>query len=124
MNRTLLISIIIIMLIISACGSPAPAGPMELTYMMWGSPEELAVWQTIVDEFQKANPNIKVKVDVSDWDGYWESLKTLYAANTPPDIFAMDGPLFPDWQSRGVLLNLQPYIDKTPGFLDGFYPVT
>jgi multiple sugar transport system substrate-binding protein len=36
----------------------------------------------------------------------------------------MDAPLYPDWQSRGVLLNLQPYIDKTPGFLDGFYPAT
>jgi len=68
------------------------------------------------------NPNIKVNVDVSGWDGYWEKLKTLFAGNTPPDIFVMDGPLFQDWYSRGVLLNLQPYIDATPGFLDGFYP--
>lgn len=120
-----------------ACGgqptaTPAPAGTqapstgnaVEISYMMWGSPEELAVWQKIVDEFQAANPNIKVKVEVSDWTGYWEKLKVLYASNTPPDVFAMDGPLFPDWQSRGVLLNLQPYIDATPGMLDGFYPVT
>jgi len=34
----------------------------------------------------------------------------------------MDGPLYPDWVSRGVLLNMQPYIDKTPGLLDGLYP--
>jgi multiple sugar transport system substrate-binding protein len=92
--------------------------------MMWGSPEELAVWQKMVDDFQAVNPNITVHVDVSDWNSYWDKLKTLYAGGTPPDIFAMDGPLFPDWQSRGVLLNLQPYIDATPGFLDGFYPVT
>ena len=36
----------------------------------------------------------------------------------------MDAPLFLDWQSRGALLNLQPYIDANPGFLDGFYPQT
>ncbi|MCK7475686.1 MAG: extracellular solute-binding protein, partial [Rhodopseudomonas palustris] len=28
------------------------------------------------------------------------------------DVFAMDGPLFPDYQSRGVLLDLKPYIDR------------
>ncbi|MBI1281007.1 MAG: extracellular solute-binding protein [Anaerolineaceae bacterium] len=96
----------------------------EITYMMWGSPEELAVWQKIVDEFEAANPTIKVNVDVSDWTSYWDKLKTLMAGGTPPDVFAMDAPLYPDWQSRGVLLNLQPYIDKDPTMLDGFYPVT
>src|SRR5689334_22978627 len=92
--------------------------------MMWGSPEELAVWQTIVDEFQAQNPGITVNVDVSDWESYWDKLRTLYAGGTPPDVFAMDAPLYPDWQSRGVLLNLQPYIDQDPTFLDGLYPVT
>jgi len=98
--------------------------PVDIKYMMWGSPEELAVWQTIVDEFQVAHPEIHVTVDVSDWDSYWDKLQTLFAGGTPPDVFAMDAPLFPDWQSRGVLLNMQPYIDAAPGFLDGIYPVT
>ena len=92
--------------------------------MMWGDPEELKVWQQIVDDFQAKNPNITVKVDVSDWDSYWTKLKTLYAGGTPPDVFAMDAPLYPDWVSRGALLNLQTYIDATPGLLDGLYPNT
>ena len=96
----------------------------EITYMMWGSPEELAVWQTIVDEFEAANPGITVNVDVSDWTSYWDKLKTLVAGGTPPDVFAMDAPLYPDWQTRGVLLNLQPYLDANPTMLEGFYPVT
>jgi multiple sugar transport system substrate-binding protein len=110
-----------------ATAVPAAQGsgePVEITYMMWGSPEELEVWNAIVADFQTANPNITVKVDVSDWDSYWNKLKTLYAGGTPPDVFAMDGPLYPDWQSRGVLLNLQPYVDKSPGLLDGLYPNT
>jgi multiple sugar transport system substrate-binding protein len=96
--------------------------PVEITFMAWGAPEELDVWQKIADEFHAANPNITVKMDVSDWDSYWTKLDTLFAGGTPPDVFAMDAPLYLDWQSRGVLLNLQPYIDATPGFLDGFYP--
>lgn len=96
----------------------------NITFMAWGSPEELAVWQTIADEFNAANPDIAVTVDVSDWDAFFNKLQTLFAGGTPPDVFAMDAPLYPDWQSRGVLLNLQPYIDATPGLLDGMYPVT
>ncbi len=98
--------------------------PAEISFMMWGSPDELKVWQQIVDDFQAKYPNIKVNVDVSDWDSYWTKLKTLYAGGTPPDVFAMDAPLYPDWVARGALLNLQKYIDATPGLLDGLYPNT
>jgi multiple sugar transport system substrate-binding protein len=101
---------------------PTTAEPVEITFMAWGAPEELEVWQKIADEFHAANPNITVKMDVSDWDSYWTKLETLFAGGTPPDTFAMDAPLFLDWQSRGTLLNLQKYIDATPGFLENFYP--
>jgi multiple sugar transport system substrate-binding protein len=123
MKRIILITVLIASMFLSACGG-GTKGPVTISFMAWGAPEELAVWQQIVDDFQAANPNIKVNVEVSDWDSYWTKLKTLLAANTPPDVFAMDAPLYLDYQSRGVLLNLQPYIDKTPGLLDGFYPVT
>ena len=96
----------------------------DVTFMAWGSPEELTVWQTIADEFNKANPDVNVSVDVSDWEEYFNKLQTLFAGGTPPDVFAMDAPLYPDWRSRGVLKNLQPYLDAEPEVLDGFYPVT
>jgi multiple sugar transport system substrate-binding protein len=102
----------------------AAAGAVSVSFMMWGAPEELEVWQAVVDDFQKANPAINVQVDVSDWDSYWTKLNTLVAGGTPPDVFAMDAPYYLDWQSRGALLNLQPYIDKTLGFLEGLFPQT
>ena len=125
MNRKALLVVVLAMFLLALTSvTQAQDPPTEIKYMMWGSPEELAVWQTIVDEFQVAHPDIHVTVDVSDWDSYWDKLQTLFAGGTPPDVFAMDAPLYLDWQSRGVLKNLQPYIDATPGFLDGFYPVT
>ncbi len=96
----------------------------EITYQLWGSPQEGAVWKAIVAGFEAQHPDIKVTVEVSDWDTYWEKIRVLMAGGTPPDVFAMDAPLYPDWQSRGVLLNLQPYIDADPSILDGVYPVT
>jgi len=126
MNKRVFLSLLVVLLVLSvaACvpaATETPAKAVEVTFMAWGEPEELAVWQQIADEFRAANPNITVKMDVSDWDSYWTKLDTLFAGGTPPDVFAMDAPMFLDWQSRGVLLNLQPDIDATLGFLDGFY---
>ncbi|HVN14533.1 MAG TPA: sugar ABC transporter substrate-binding protein [Anaerolineales bacterium] len=118
---------IILSLLLAACGAKAPAassGPVTISMMMWGDPAELEVWNQIVADFHQANPNITVKVDVSDWDSYWTKLKTMLSAGTPPDVFAMDAPLYLDYQSRGVLLNLQPYLDKNPDMLKGVYPQT
>jgi multiple sugar transport system substrate-binding protein len=108
----------------ASSGAPLSGASAEITFSMWGAPEELTVWKQIVADFETANPNIKVNVEVSDWGAYWDKLKTQLAAGTPPDVFAMDAPLFLDYQSRGVLLNLQPYVDKNPDMLKDVYPQT
>ncbi len=128
MKSRLLVLVMIVSLVLTACGgAKAPAAsntPVTISMMMWGDPAELEVWNQIVADFHQANPNITVKVEVSDWDSYWTKLKTLLSADTPPDVFAMDAPLYLDYQSRGVLLNLQPYLDKNPDMLNGVYPQT
>ncbi len=133
MKYRLLVLVVVASLLLAACGGgtapaatqPAAGGaPAEISMMMWGDPAELEVWNQIVADFHTAHPNITVKVDVSDWDSYWTKLKTLLSAGTPPDVFAMDAPLYLDYQSRGVLLNLQPYLDKNPDMLKGVYPQT
>jgi multiple sugar transport system substrate-binding protein len=95
-----------------------------ITYQAWGSPAEGAVWNEIARAFEAANPDIKVDIQLADWDSYWEKLRVQVAGGTPPDVFAMSPPLYPDWQSRDVLLNMQPYLDADPTALDGVYPVT
>jgi multiple sugar transport system substrate-binding protein len=123
MKKIVFSLVMVAVLQLSACGGKT-GGKTELSFMMWGDPAELTVWNQIVADFEAANPNIAVKVEVSDWDSYWTKLKTLLAAKTPPDMFAIDAPLYLDYQSKGVLLNLQPYLDKNPGMLDGLYPQT
>ena len=107
--------------LLAICTGPLQA-ETNLTYMMWGDPPEIAVWEELVANFHAANPDINVKVEVADWDSYWDKLRVQTVGGDAPDIFAMDGPIYPDWQSRGTLLNLQPYIDANPGALSGVYP--
>ncbi|MGZ8527325.1 MAG: ABC transporter substrate-binding protein [Candidatus Limnocylindrales bacterium] len=94
----------------SAAGYTGPEA--TITYSIWGDPTEIKSQQAIVDAFHAANPKITVKVTVSDWDTYWDKLQTGIAGGDAPDVFAMDGPLFPDYQSRDVLLDLKPFIDR------------
>ena len=102
----------------SSAPSPSPSdagytGPAAtITYSIWGDPQEIKNQQAIVDAFHVAVPKVTVKVTVSDWDPYWDKLQTSIAGGDAPDVFAMDGPLFPDYQSRGVLLDLKPFIDR------------
>ena len=97
---------------------------IELTFSVWGDPEELAILQEIADDFTAQNPNVHITVNVSDWDTYWDKLQTTLAAGNPPDVFAMDAPLYPDYQSRDVLLNLQSFIDQDKYDLSGYYEVS
>ncbi|HET9519791.1 MAG TPA: sugar ABC transporter substrate-binding protein [Candidatus Limnocylindrales bacterium] len=103
----------------AAPGSAAPSdagytGPeATITYSIWGDPAEIKSQQAVVDAFHAENPKITVNVTVSDWDTYWDKLQTGIAGGDAPDVFAMDGPLFPDYQSRDVLLDLKPYIDRS-----------
>lgn len=106
-----------------AATAPADAAT-ELTYMIWGAPSEGEVWNSVARAFEAKNPGVTVKVEVNDWSSYWQKLRVVVAGGTPPDIFAMDAPLFPDWQSRGALLNLQPYLDADPQLLADIYPIT
>ena len=98
----------------SAASTPAAYSgpPATIEYSIWGDPQEITNQTAIANAFTAANPNIKVNVSVADWDAYWDKLQTGIAGGAAPDVFAMDGPLFPDYQSRDVLLDLKPLIDR------------
>jgi multiple sugar transport system substrate-binding protein len=111
-------------LLLTAAAAVPSFAQTDITFSLWGSPQEGEVWGKIAEAFEAEHPDINVNIDVADWDGYWEKLRVQVSGGTPPDVFAMDAPLYPDWQSRGVLLNLQPYLDADPAALEGIYPQT
>src|SRR6185503_6154776 len=100
----------------SPSAAPSDAGytgpEATISYSIWGDPQEIKNQQAIVDAFHAKVPQITVKVTVSDWEPYWDKLQTSIAGGDAPDVFAMDGPLFPDYQTRDVLLDLKPLIQR------------
>ncbi|MEO3868602.1 sugar ABC transporter substrate-binding protein [Nonomuraea sp. B12E4] len=100
-------------LMLSACGSGGGSAdqelskdPVTLRFTWWGADERHQRTQKVIDLFQKKYPNITVKGEFKDWNGYWESLATTVAANDAPDIIQMDELYLSSYAERGALLDL------------------
>ena len=95
----------------------------KIKVLNWGTESEGAVWVELAKSFTEKT-GIQIDVETAEWSVYWDKINTLYAAGTPPEVFAMDAPLFMDWYSRGALLSLQDFLDKDTEVLSALYPVT
>jgi multiple sugar transport system substrate-binding protein len=87
-----------------------PAEPVTITMNGWGStPEESALLQQVLDEFQKKYPNIKVKYEVIA-DQYMDVIKTRLVGGEAADIFYLDAFEAPGLIAKNVLEPLDGYV--------------
>lgn len=79
--------------------------------------------ETVVQEFERLNPDIKVNFRplAGDWTN---KLTTEMIGGTAPDVFEMWGDFSVNWAENGMLLDLRPYVkrDFTAEYIKGFYP--
>jgi multiple sugar transport system substrate-binding protein len=104
-------------------GEAAAAGPVTLTWALWGSPEEVASHQRVADAFMKEHPEIKVEIWNQPWDDYFTKIQALWASGDTkviPDV-AFLWPT-PQYAAEGVLENLDAYIEKSNYNLDDYWP--
>lgn len=95
----------------SASTSPsASAEKVELTLAGWSSsPEEQALLQQVLDEFQTKYPNVKVKYEVIA-DQYMDVIKTRLIGGEAPDVFYLDAFEAPGLIEKNVLEPLDGYV--------------
>ncbi len=69
----------------------------------------------LVDKYNEANKGkVEVAIDINpDWPSYQEKVKTMIAANQPPDLFNYNfNPNDLSRQQSGKLLDFTPYMDE------------
>ncbi len=93
----------------SAVGARSSQAPVNLTFALWDK-NQIPAMQTIITEFQRLHPNVKITIQQTPWAGYWNKLLTLTAGGSGYDVFWMNGPNFPTYASKGALLDLTPYM--------------
>ncbi|MFC6083515.1 ABC transporter substrate-binding protein [Sphaerisporangium aureirubrum] len=103
-----------------AGASAAPAEKVTLTYANWSEDQSPAMKQ-IAAEFEKANPNVTVKVQTLPWTEYWSTLQVGAAGGTAPDAFWMLADHFREYAKGGQLLDLSDTV-KSAGIDLAAYP--
>ena len=67
-----------------------------------------AWWKTFETDFEAANENIDLVIDVVSWNDITTKVNTRIGNNDAPDILNIDS--FADYQAEGLLLPAQDYI--------------
>ena len=112
----------------AGCGSGAdtdsPAGgPVRL--LVFGAPEELAAYRTLVQAYSKARPGTDVQlVEASDRKDLLARLATSVAGGAPPDLFLMNYRFYGQFAAKDVVEPLDSRIAGSPAIdASDYYPV-
>lgn len=101
---------------------PQTQQPVEIRLSGWSSsPAEAEILEQLLKDFETQNPDIKVKYEPVTGD-FFQKLQTDLAAQTEPDVFYVDVFWAQDLMERGLLLELDPYIQKDGVDLSDFEP--
>lgn len=71
-------------------------------------------FRTMIDEWSKDHPNIKVNQEVLANAEYKTQIATYAAAGDLPDVFLLQGMNTKAWADQGLILDLSQYIDSSP----------
>jgi ABC-type glycerol-3-phosphate transport system substrate-binding protein len=102
--------------------SSGPA-PIVLKYSTWGSTEARDIFKSAGDQFHKLHPEVKLELEQIPYGEYVTKILTQYAAGASPDVMLVDNDQVAGVSTRGVFVDLDPYIAKDPDLhIKDFYP--
>lgn len=113
--------VVIILIFIIILIMPKEPGVKNATLVWWGLWESNEVMQPLIDEFERQNPNIKIKYSKQDPEKYRDILLTRINNRTGPDIFRYHNTWVPMLTS--VLAPLPQDVIKSEDFKKEYYPV-
>lgn len=132
---------LILAFVLSACGggaaptekpaateAPKAAEPVTIRVLtMEQAGPTVEEMNAIVDEFNKANPNVKVAIDYVAYDALHDKITTAMAS-TPPayDVFLVDDIWFAEFADKGYVLDITDRLDPATksGIFEAAWEIT
>jgi multiple sugar transport system substrate-binding protein len=104
-----------ILLACSLLAGTAAHGATEINYWLWDQ-NQLPAYQACADEFEKQNPDIKIKITQIGWYDYWSALSSAFALGVGPDVITNHLARYPEFVDNNLLTDINPLIarDKVP----------
>ncbi|MFE0729414.1 extracellular solute-binding protein [Streptomyces antibioticus] len=105
---------------ISACGASGSSGDSAdgtTTIDVWLMRDSVsaAFQKEFVAGFESAHPDIKVKVQIQEWDGIGEKVTAALAGNDAPDVIETGNTQVAQFAQSGGLLDLSDKVDELGG---------
>lgn len=91
---------------------PAVAAPTTISLVGWGGPEEKAIIEGVIHDFEAKHPELKVKYTQIPGVGYeyLNKVRLLIVAGMAPDVFYVPDGAFAEMASRNTLYNLDALV--------------
>lgn len=118
---SLLVAMVLVVATFSGCASTksskgdssaSSSGPVTITYALWDSNQQKGL-ETMAQEFEAKNPNIKIKFQVVGWSNYWTMLDAAATGGSLPDVFWMHSNEIYKYASNGMLYDLTKLISSS-----------
>lgn len=77
-------------------------------------------WASVIEEFETRHPDVKIEWTKVERAAYADTMTTLFAGGTPPDIVHLASFEFQSFADNGWLENLDPWIEKSGLDLNGW----
>jgi multiple sugar transport system substrate-binding protein len=85
----------------------------SIEFQVSGDPEEIVVYQTLVNDFMKSNPDIDVKlIPVADKDDHLAKLSRAFTGGDPPDVFLVNFREYSQFVVRDALEPVEPHLES------------
>ena len=96
----------------------------EIDVLVSGDPEELEAYRQVVDGYEAAQDTVTVNlIELAERDELIARLSTSIAGGNPPDLFLLNYRYYGQFQAKGALESMTPYLDAEGGLEpDRFYP--
>ena len=88
------------------------AGKVTIRYAWWGSEARHKLTQQVVDLYKKSHPNVEFVVEFVSGPDFTPKLATQAATNQMPDLFQTDVSWISTYVDKGLIGDLQPYLDN------------
>lgn len=89
----------------------ASAEPVSIVMATWTAASNLPVWEDAIAAFEEKYP-VTVTMEHTPGSAYWDKLNVTYAGGTSPDVIYTPPQNAQDTGTRGMLIDLTPFIEQ------------
>lgn len=91
-------------------GDATGDGKSEITFMGWGSPQEVEVFETMIAQYEERYPDVTVKYLTVPAGDFATKLQTMMASGQTPDVFYVVPDNLMSYVDSGILANMTDFV--------------